>query len=178
MVRLSPMLANLCAEGWSLNQDRAHLAETAPILSESDPSRSPEILRRKCQSGTRTVPFIQLALAAIRVQPLPHAIVELPTQYRCRRHHPSISVILPPSSRSSSPSLTMVFARSTAFRAIARQGRQFSSTSTSRASAGAPEKASSAINDITKKAQELGGPALKRVEGLLGGRYTEHTEQR
>ncbi|SAM76056.1 related to ATP20-subunit G of mitochondrial F1F0-ATP Synthase [Ustilago bromivora] len=66
----------------------------------------------------------------------------------------------------------MVFARSTAFRAIARQGRQFSSTSTSRASAGAPEKASSAINDITKKAQELGGPALKRVEGLLGG-YSE-----
>ncbi|CCF54932.1 hypothetical protein NDA11_003760 [Ustilago hordei] len=66
----------------------------------------------------------------------------------------------------------MVFARSTAVRAIARQGRQFSSTSTSRASASAPEKASSAINDITKKAQELGGPALKRVEGLLGG-YSE-----
>ncbi|KAJ1032500.1 hypothetical protein NDA16_000524 [Ustilago loliicola] len=66
----------------------------------------------------------------------------------------------------------MVFARSTAVRAIARQGRQLSSTSTSRASAGAPEKASSAINDITKKAQELGGPALKRVEGLLGG-YSE-----
>ncbi|TKY85147.1 hypothetical protein EX895_006227 [Sporisorium graminicola] len=64
----------------------------------------------------------------------------------------------------------MVFARSSAVRAIARQGRQFSSTSTSRAAA--PEKASSAINDISKKAQELGGPVIKRVEGLLGG-YSE-----
>ena len=61
-----------------------------------------------------------------------------------------------------------MFARSTAVRTIARQGRNFSSTTTTRAAA--PEKASSAINDITKKAQELGGPALKRVEGLLGGR--------
>ncbi|SPO22726.1 related to ATP20 - subunit G of mitochondrial F1F0-ATP Synthase [Ustilago trichophora] len=63
-----------------------------------------------------------------------------------------------------------MFARSTAVRTIARQGRQFSSTTTSRAAA--QEQASSAINDITKKAQELGGPALKRVEGLLGG-YSE-----
>ncbi|KAJ9477737.1 ATP synthase subunit g, mitochondrial [Pseudozyma hubeiensis] len=64
----------------------------------------------------------------------------------------------------------MLFARSSALRTAARQGRNFSSTSTTRASA--PEKASSAINDISKKAQELGGPALKRVEGLLGG-YSE-----
>ena len=68
----------------------------------------------------------------------------------------------------------MVFARSTAVRAIARQGRNFSSTSTSRAAA--QEKVSSAINDISKKAQELGGPALKRVEGLLGGRYSHRTD--
>lgn len=65
----------------------------------------------------------------------------------------------------------MVFARSSALRAVARQGRNFSSTLTSRAAA--PEKASSAINDISKKAQELGGPVIKRVEGLLGGRYLD-----
>ena len=63
----------------------------------------------------------------------------------------------------------MIFARSSALtRAVARQGRQLSSTSTSRAAA--PEKASSAINDLSNKARELGGPVVKRVEGLLGGR--------
>lgn len=56
---------------------------------------------------------------------------------------------------------------STALRAVAR--RNFTSSAPSRAAT--QEKASSALNDITKKAQELGGPVVKRVEGLLGGRY-------
>ncbi len=61
----------------------------------------------------------------------------------------------------------IMFARSAAVRSVARQGRHFSSTSAARATA--QENASSAINDISKKAQEIGGPVIKRVEGLLGG---------
>ncbi|SNX82352.1 related to ATP20 - subunit G of mitochondrial F1F0-ATP Synthase [Melanopsichium pennsylvanicum] len=63
-----------------------------------------------------------------------------------------------------------MFARPTAVRAVARQGRNFSSTTAARAAT--PEKASSTVNDIAKRAQELGGPAMKKVEGLLGG-YSE-----
>ncbi|EST06414.1 ATPase, F0 complex, subunit G, mitochondrial [Kalmanozyma brasiliensis GHG001] len=72
-----------------------------------------------------------------------------------------------------------MFARSTAvFRATG--ARHFSASTRSanvqqKATEAVNEvqkKAPSAINDLQKKAQELGGPALKRVEGLLGG-YSE-----
>ena len=63
-----------------------------------------------------------------------------------------------------------MFARSTALRTAAFQ---FSTSAPSRAAAqgGAQQKAASAVSDIAKKAQELGGPVVKRVEGLLGGKY-------
>lgn len=65
-----------------------------------------------------------------------------------------------------------MFARSTALRSLARQTRNFSSTSAGRAAAPqkAQEKAVGAVNDIAKRAQELGAPVVKRVEGLLGGK--------
>ncbi|PWZ01024.1 hypothetical protein BCV70DRAFT_216340 [Testicularia cyperi] len=69
----------------------------------------------------------------------------------------------------------MVFFRSTA-RAVARQSRNFSSSSSASNAAQqakqTAEKAGSALDTYAKKAQELGGPVVKRVEGLLGG-YSE-----
>jgi len=55
-----------------------------------------------------------------------------------------------------------MFARSTAVRSIARQGRTFTSTSASRSGAG--EKAASAAKETVKKAQEIAPEAKSAVK--------------
>lgn len=55
-----------------------------------------------------------------------------------------------------------------------QQAKQTTQNATQQAKQTA-EKASGALNEYAKKAQELGGPALKRVEGLLGGKLSQST---
>ncbi|EPQ31736.1 uncharacterized protein PFL1_01069 [Pseudozyma flocculosa PF-1] len=65
----------------------------------------------------------------------------------------------------------------TALRSVGRQSRGFTSSSKAAAqesssSSAAAQKASNTLQSLSEKAQQIGGPVVKRVEGLLGG-YSE-----